>query len=362
MQLGRGSGAPDVDRPPHAPEAMTAGARARRIASPGDGVTALAAILLASLAACDGASPTDNDVPAVDRPILFHDFTNVFVMDATGAEVMALTSETDLQVGVPSWAPSGDHVALRARQGEAAMGLWVMSADGTGLSEVSASPVPVNGPYAWSPDGEQLAYRDQGFEMYVVDRDGRDHRSLLAPDIQGTDPAWSPSGDWIAFVGDDGERSGLFRVRSDGTDLELLHPMPWVSDHLPAYSPDGGRIAFVDGDAIHLIDADGAGLRLLSDPGEAPDQYPRWSHDGARIAHRRREAFRWRIDVRAVGDGELLATFGVATADLGYPSWSPDGDRLTFSAQNQVVVASLSDPEDLQFVGEGAWPQWHPGG
>src|SRR3972149_4877919 len=61
--------------------------------------------------------------------------------------------------------------------------------------------------------------------------------------------------------------------------------LPW--DGFPAWSPDGGRIAFYSANDlqrdIYVARADGSGLANLTDD-PAEDALPAWSPDGARIA------------------------------------------------------------------------------
>src|SRR6187397_3541666 len=65
------------------------------------------------------------------------------------------------------------------------------------------------------------------------------------------DPHWSPDGQWIAYRGRVGEKSGLVIAKPDGSGARLLAevtgtnaPLPGSSTS-PTWSPDGTRIAFV---------------------------------------------------------------------------------------------------------------------
>jgi TolB protein len=104
-------------------------------------------------------------------------------------------------------------------------GLWVQSEDGSVgyplTSEVNdTSPV-------WSPDGNQVALvrrQHDHWEIYVVDADGANPRRLTdTPRKPGgglassVSPAWSPDGQYIAFLSD---RTGWWEIwvmRADGT-------------------------------------------------------------------------------------------------------------------------------------------------
>ncbi len=75
-------------------------------------------------------------------------------------------------------------------------------------------------------------------------------------------------------------------MNADGSDQVNLTHDPAALDALPAWSPDGSRLAFVserDGNReIYVMSADGSSpMRLTDDPGE--DSNPTWSLDGRHI-------------------------------------------------------------------------------
>ena len=64
-------------------------------------------------------------------------------------------------------------------------------------------------------------------------------------------PRWSPGGQWLAYAGSDGNRSGIVIRKTDGSGLKFVaevqgsnHPVPGTGERL-SWAPDNRRIAFV---------------------------------------------------------------------------------------------------------------------
>jgi TolB protein len=140
-------------------------------------------------------------------------------------------------------------------------------------------------------------------------------------------PVWSPDGTKIAYV--DGQNLRLMVVNADGTGLRALAGSVSEDFPTPSWSPDGTRLTFVRGEVesrISIVGADGRGLRTVkrvrldSSEGGAP----KWSPDGQRIAfvHAARDQFA----VYTIGpDGTGLRRFDRCAFE---PAWSPDGRML----------------------------------
>jgi Tol biopolymer transport system component len=142
----------------------------------------------------------------------------------------------------PAWSPDGEQVFYfgRFRDGaDDAPGLARTNADGTGdgflvanllLDEVEGETAGL----AWSPDGTRLAFAgasEAGHSaIYVVGADGSGLTELVGgDDTRYAWPTWSPDGTRIAFVA--GTR--LHSMNADGTDVQEL-----------AGAPADGRIAW----------------------------------------------------------------------------------------------------------------------
>ena len=99
-------------------------------------------------------------------------------------------------------------------------------------------------------------------------------------------PAYSPDGGRIAFVHDAGGRGQVHVMNEDGTDAVNISDNAFC-ERAPVWSPDGSKLAFIsdrEGDwDICVMDADGSGQRRLAgNPGV--DRAAAWSPDGTRLA------------------------------------------------------------------------------
>jgi TolB protein len=218
-----------------------------------------------------------------------------------------------------------------------------------------------------------------GLELRTIDPDGSNERTIPTPDGMPWLPAWSPDGTRIAlaiFPPGAGERS-IWVMDADGSDPLRLASGWNISS--PSWSPDGTRIAYsvqtarTGGEiAIHVVLADGSDDSVLlrdEATGTSEISSARFSPDGARILFARGTDSTFDIfQMNADGsDVQRLTTTGV---DYD-PHWSPDGRFIVFTRQDgsssdiYVMRADGSDVRQLTFGGErdtNMDPQWSPDG
>jgi Tol biopolymer transport system component len=197
------------------------------------------------------------------------------VLDSDGQNTKQLTTSDDRQ---PDWSPDGSTIAF-ARFVDEHSGLYVMKADGTGVTAVAIAQFTgdVEDP-AWSPDGSKLAFtcgQTNIRDICVVNADGSGLRRLTSDIAVDMAPVWSPDGSRIAFATNRFTSSGgtisVAVMRADGSDLQQLAP-----GQDPAWSRDGSRIVFVGAGTPGLfsINPDGTGVRRLTT--NPTDRAPDW--------------------------------------------------------------------------------------
>jgi hypothetical protein len=165
-----------------------------------------------------------------------------------------------------------------------------------------------------SPDGEHIAFTD-GRTLWTLGREGL---SLVEQADQIWGFSWSPTGNQIAYVrSENGPNPELWVQDIQTAHKRILAQAELAHFDSPAWSPDGGALAFsrhptgsgpnAAGD-IWLVNADGTGLHPLA----------------------------------------------LTPADERAPCWSPDGEMLAFALEGDVWLAELDAPDLASALADAA--------
>ena len=101
---------------------------------------------------------------------------------------------------------------------------------------------------AVSPDGKQVAMVKPDdsltLQIFVRSLEYGTETQITNFERDSYDPAWSPTGEWIAFVGTNSGNDEIYRVSPDGAAVEQLTFNQYEWDKHPTWSPDGQQILF----------------------------------------------------------------------------------------------------------------------
>jgi TolB protein len=148
----------------------------------------------------------------------------ISIMDADGSNPHTLSNTN---ASFPRWSPDGGQIVFAAGKI-----LNTMNADGTNVRVITNQAQLIYSP-VWSPDGSQIAFltrktSDGPVEVDVIDKDGRNQRSLTAGYyVVYGGLSWSPDGQKLLFTmnGDGSSTHGasqLYIVNADGSGLQKL--------------------------------------------------------------------------------------------------------------------------------------------
>lgn len=268
----------------------------------------------------------------------------------------------------------------------------------------------------WAPDGRRLGYvwRDgDGEALWVLDVQSGERKAVLRADAEGGFPVagyqWSPDGERLLL-----ESAGDLHL----LDLEDLHlhrfPETEGAKQIAAFSPDGGRVAYVHDFDLFVVDLASGEERALTTGGEENEILNAitdwvyweeiwgrtstgfwWSPDGARIAFYQFDESPLEsyplVDFQAVpypevewqkypkaGTDNPLVRVGVVALDTGEITWMRTGEerdvylaRVDWRPDGGLVIQRLNrDQNRLDLLACNAasggcetllteeWPTW----
>jgi len=180
---------------------------------------------------------------------------------------------------------AGDLLVASNRGGR--FGIYQMrSSDPAALIPLLANSISALQPVL-SPDRTRIAFSSDraggGYDLFVMDADGRNVRRLTSDPGNEGEPAWTPDGRRLLYTLTPREAPPqLFSILSDGSGGRRLTDGKGGS-HSPAVSPDGRTVAFVSSregkPELFAMPVDGGEARRLTRTGDRESQ-PRFLPDG----------------------------------------------------------------------------------
>jgi len=282
----------------------------------------------------------------------------------TTPDITAQPTSIPTTVSASTNAPSDLILFSSYRDGESE--LYTMSADGSNITRLTDIEERVNQP-AWSPDGQWVAFvqRFDGInsEIMVMPLNKNQVENPVPSLVRLThssaldvEPDWSPDGTQIAFTSN---RSGIMHIWVMGTNgsrrMQLTqdhHNGNHIWNSSPKWSPDGSKILYRsdvgENNEIFIMNPDGSGQRNLTQH-PASDVDPAWSPDGSQIAFvSDRDGNEEIYVMNADGSNPHRLTYQVDKDT--YPTWSPDGERIAFYSMregNYEIFTMRSDSSEL---------------
>jgi len=238
----------------------------------------------------------------------------------------------------PAYSPDGKYLASMCALTEGVFKIYLQSQDGTQAREVTR--VKASEGFAdltWAPDSQSILYAAGHHLWRVPVTDGRPEKLNFAQDAESVTVA--RTGNRLAYA-QVRHPSSIWQLAVAGQRKSALAPTKLVAssrgDSGARISPNGQYIAFQSyrsGSAeVWISDRSGSNPLQLTSFGGAEVGAPSWAPDGRRIV----------FDVRAANGPELYVVnieggspkaFLTGTANAADPFWSADGQSIYFSTE-----------------------------
>jgi eukaryotic-like serine/threonine-protein kinase len=188
-------------------------------------------------------------------------------------------------------------------------------------------------------DGARVYLREREFSMAQVSAAGGDVAPLPAPSPRMFLLSVSPDGsnllvaDLVLF----GEGQLWALPVLGGPARRLADTM----GHGGAWSPDGKKLVYANGDDLYIANADGTqSSKLVSAPGRVSEEQPAWSQEGTEIRFsaidpKTQLSRLWQVSVNGAGLHPLHADWHEADSEC-CGAWTSDGKYFVFSSGGQV--------------------------
>lgn len=282
----------------------------------------------------------------------------IYVMERDGSQPVNLTNTAERNEGLPTWSQRLNSLAYVAEQDSGNLGLQRMDAGGNNMIVLSDNASLAASPPAWSPTGQWVAFGQgdqQTADVYLADAAGEQLVNITDSPAFDLFAAWSPDGSRVLFLSDRDGNIAIYSVPVTGGEATALTDTSFGSGR-PAFSPDGQRIAFMsnmDGDIeLYAMDADGRNIvRLTENPGF--DGFPLWSPNGSKImflSGRDGNAEIYVMNADGSNPVNLTNTPDTQESVEGDFSWSPDGQQILFHSNgsgNVEVYVMNADGSDV---------------
>jgi len=195
-------------------------------------------------------------------------------------------------------------------------------------------------------DGEPPAQR---YQLIVADADGANQHLILESRFPLMSPAWSPDGQWLAYVSFETKHSAVYTQLVRTGERRQVSARAGING-APEWSPDGKKLALTLGGTggnpdIYILDLASQGLtRITDDP--AIDTEPVWSADGRNLFFTSDRAGSPQIYQIAAQAGARPKRITFGSSYSARPRVSPDGTLLAMvtldNGSYRVAVQELA--------------------
>ncbi len=250
--------------------------------------------------------------------------------------------------------------------------LMVADSDGHDPQQIlQTTNLPVLSP-AWSPNGEWLAYvsfsnATSGANIWLQDINSGNRRTIAQVEGAASAPAWSPDGKWLALTISVKGNTDIYVLQVASGEIRQLTRHPAI-DTEPDWSPDGRHLVFTSDRSgrpqIYRISRSGRDIERLTREGK----------ENARASYHPSGKRLVMVTNRGTGAGYQIGVFSMASGEMELltdgtldesPTFSPNGAMILYATRlgrDGILAAVSADGRVRQILkmhdGEVREPAW----
>jgi TolB protein len=231
-------------------------------------------------------------------------------------------------------------------------------------------------------NGKHIIYLSKEAETYhlqIMDANGNNIKNIDTGLISDGCPLWSPNGDQILFISDNGTVGEYYKYNIFVYNMkkDALSQITYGDNafHGASWSPDGTQIVFSSDPSyqlendLNIINVDGTNLRQITNSASR-DIDPAWSPDGKKIIYSSITTKpdtinnKFEIYLLNLADGKRTRITNESEYDYTKyppppqevnPVWSPDGKRIAYCTLVKTETKTYSNIWIMNEDGSNKW-------